>query len=291
MDMMMTDNIPSTFKLNIPTIDPTTIHTYQLDALIKIGFCYIQLPSNDVILKLKSCMQVAREFFQRSPEEKSKWHVKETSSSNERHEGYAKRSQNGFTNEVEQLFFEPDTPLSLFIDYVPLIKEMNEFFMNHISLPLMHGIFTRLNISDANFREAFCDAYRSFVFLSYPPILTTEQDNIRLNAHKDFGLLTMLFTEESGLQVKYQDNWLPISAKENCIIVNVGNALEHMTGGQCHSALHRVINAPDYRMSSTFFVNPNYQRKVWNYVDKKLVAPTGEIFFKQQFRDYYHVEQ
>jgi hypothetical protein len=39
-----------------------------------------------------------------------------------------------------------------------------------------------------------------------------------------------------------------------------------------------------------YFINPNYQQKVRNYSDNTLIAETGEIFFKEQFADYYEVD-
>jgi isopenicillin N synthase-like dioxygenase len=113
---------------------------------------------------------------------------------------------------------------------------------------------------------------------------------IRLNAHKDFGLLTILFFEEPGLEVKYQNDWKAVPPQEGCVVVNLGNALELMTGKQCCSALHRVTNATDNRISMVYFIQPNYQQPVRNYADNSIVAETGELFFRQQFAEYYETD-
>jgi isopenicillin N synthase-like dioxygenase len=63
-----------------------------------------------------------------------------------------------------------------------------------------------------------------------------------------------------------------------------------MTNKRCHSALHRVINATNDRISMVYFCNPNYAQAVKNYVDGSLISPNGELFFKQQFSEYYELE-
>ncbi len=276
------------FNMTIPTITPSSINHASLDDLMRIGFCYVQLPNENLIKKIKICMQVAREFFQREAEEKAKWKLKEVLEPGDRYQGYALRSQSKNTNAIEQIFFEPDAPFGPYEAYAALIHEINETFMNLISLPLIDAIFNRLQLFHGDFIDASTDPRCSLVFQSYPTI-DEHKKAIRFNAHKDFGLLAVLFFEEAGLEVEYQGNWTAISHQEGSVVVNLGNAIELMTGGRCHSALHRVTNATDDRMSVVYFVNPNYQRPVRNYVDNTVIASTGEQFFKQQFVEFHQV--
>lgn len=97
----------------------------------------------------------------------------------------------------------------------------------------------------------------------------------------------MLFFEEPGLEVKYEDEWRVVSPKAGTVVINLGNALELMTSGRCCSMLHRVVHATDNRQSLVYFVNPNYQQPVKNYVDKTIIALTGAEFFRQQFNEHY----
>lgn len=45
-------------------------------------------------------------------------------------------------------------------------------------------------------------------------------------AHSDFGLLTLLTTDQPGLQISAGDNWLDIELDPNCIVVNLGDELQ-----------------------------------------------------------------
>ena len=273
----------------IPTITLSSINDADLDDLMRIGFCYVKLPSENLVTKIQTCIQVAQEFFQRDVKEKEKWQLKESLKLGDRYQGYALRSQSKNTNAIEQIFFEPDTPFGPYEPYSTIIQEINISFMRLIFLPLMNAIFKKLQFSYADFVEVTTNPYRSLVFQSCPSI-GEHKEVIRLNAHKDFGLLTLLFFEEPGLEVQYQNNWKPIPPQKGCVVVNLGNALELMTAKRCHSALHRVTNATDNRISMVYFINPNYQQPVRNYIDNTIIAPTGELFFKQQFTEYYQVD-
>jgi isopenicillin N synthase-like dioxygenase len=273
----------------IPTIIPSSINPAELDDLMQIGFGFVKLPNENLIKTIQTCIQVARKFFQSSIEEKEKWQLKKTLNPGDRYQGYVLRSQSKNIHAIEQIFFEPDAPFGPYAPYANLIQEINAAFMDLIFLPLMSAIFKRLQFPHSNFVEATTHPYCSLVFQSCPAI-GGHKDAIRLNAHKDFGLLTILFFEESGLEVKFQNDWKAIPPQEGCVVVNLGNAIELMTGKKCHSALHRVTNATDNRISMVYFTNPNYQQPVRNYAEDKEIAKTGEQFFKQQFSEYYETD-
>ena len=227
-------------------------------------------------------------FFQKDTIEKEKYKIKAILNEGDRYQGYALRTQSQNTNCIEQIFFEPDAPFGPYAFYTSLIQDINHTFMKLIFIPLMREIFNKLQLSETIFNEVTENPYRSLVFQSYPSI-REYKDVIRLNAHKDFGLLTVLYFEESGLEVHYQNTWESIPAQKDCVVVNLGNALELMTGKQCHSALHRVKNATEDRVSMVYFINPNSRQPVRNYIDNSIIASTGEKFFKQQFKEYYEV--
>jgi isopenicillin N synthase-like dioxygenase len=273
----------------IPTLFPLSINEVDLDNLMKIGFCYVKLPDENLAEKINTCIRTAREFFQFDAAKKEKFKLKEILNPGDRYQGYALRSQSKNTNAIEQIFFEPDAPFGPYEQHSAFIQEIDAAFRNYIFLPLINAIFKKLQLSDANFIQVTANPYCSIVFQSYPSI-GNDKNIIRLNVHKDFGLLTVVFFEESGLEVKYQNEWQAIPAQKSCVVVNMGNALELMTGKRCHSALHRVINASDNRISMVYFYNPNYKRPVSNYVDNSMIASTGEQFFKQQFSEYYEVD-
>lgn len=275
--------------MDIPTLHPPTIDPIALEKLMRIGFCYVQLSDPMIIQYLKECMDIARQFFQKSPEEKALWQLKNIIPEGERYQGYTLRNQSKNTNAVEQIFFEPDAPFGPYEIHAEKIYKISHYYMNSIFYPIIGAIFKKLNLTEDALQSVIREPNRSLVFQQCPKI--GEQKNaVRLNAHKDFGYLTMVYFEEPGLEVQYEKNWHSIPPQENCVVINLGNAMELMTLGKCRSALHRVINATDNRISTVYFSNPNYRHPVRDLINNSVIAASGEEFFKQQFFQYYEVE-
>lgn len=74
--------------------------------------------------------------------------------------------------------------------------------------------------------------------------------------HTDLGSLTVLFITQPGLQVLPKgaaaDAWRFAMPRENCAIVNIGDALAMMTDGVLHSSLHRVGPLPGVSMDTRY---------------------------------------
>ncbi|KAH8698798.1 2OG-Fe(II) oxygenase superfamily protein [Talaromyces proteolyticus] len=67
-------------------------------------------------------------------------------------------------------------------------------------------------------------------------------DAKRLNAHTDFGTLTIVFQDAvGGLEVHDGHMFRPIVPIPGAVVVNVGDMLEQQSNGQWKSALHRVV--------------------------------------------------
>lgn len=275
--------------MNIPVISTESIGFIELDSLIQTGFCYLKMPELTLSNDIQMCLDVALKFFHGKQDEKNKWRLKEKLAKGDRYQGYVLRSQSKNTNAVEQIFFEPDAPFGPYVSYSIIIKKINDVFTKQIFIPLMRSIFKRLELSDDDLNEAIREPYCSLVFQRYPS--TGEDKNvIRLNAHKDFGLITVLYFTDPGLEIYYEEAWHIVPSKPGYLIVNLGNAIEKITGNLCHSALHRVTNATDDRMSMVYFFNANYQRQVKNFIDNTIIAATGEEFFREQFSEYYEID-
>lgn len=72
--------------------------------------------------------------------------------------------------------------------------------------------------------------------------------------HTDINNLTLLFAPENGLQLETEGEWTPVQCDPETIIVNVGDMLQHLTGGLYKSGIHRVVCEPNVeRFSSPFF--------------------------------------
>lgn len=80
-----------------------------------------------------------------------------------------------------------------------------------------------------------------------PPISSTEAEVQGVGPHKDSEFLTFLLqaSPHSGLEVQNKSgDWISAAPVENSLVVNIGRALEAITGGVCTATTHRVSLAP-----------------------------------------------
>ena len=104
--------------------------------------------------------------------------------------------------------------------------------------------------------------------IHYPPIpdtLAAQPGIIRCGEHSDYGTITLLFQDQlGGLEVKHVDGqWVLADPVPGTILINVGDLLEAMSGGQFPATKHRVVvpeqefRRKTLRQSIAFFVHPD----------------------------------
>lgn len=101
--------------------------------------------------------------------------------------------------------------------------------------------------------------------------------NVRIAEHSDFGTLTFLLQDDvGGLYVEDQREervFHPVVSKPHEVILNVGDCLQHWTGGLLKSANHKVTapthsniggppDAVPERFSIAFFGKPDRKEPV-----------------------------
>ena len=91
-------------------------------------------------------------------------------------------------------------------------------------------------------------------FLHHPP--KPAGSGLGQNIHTDAGTLTLLFTQQVGLQVLSPENgdWEYVQTRKGHGIVNVGDTLRFLSMERFRSALHRVLPLVDEQG------NQNYDR-------------------------------
>ena len=103
--------------------------------------------------------------------------------------------------------------------------------------------------------------------IHYPPITSPDIPNVRAGAHEDINLITLLVgASAAGLEVKARNGeWVPFTAEEDTIVVNIGDMLQRLTNHVYPSTTHRVVNPPGEaarqpRYSTPYFLhaNPDY---------------------------------
>ena len=101
----------------------------------------------------------------------------------------------------------------------------------------------------------------TLALLKYPSPVPDEDPKGHI-AHTDVGSLTLLFCNESGLQVLHPalDQWVDIKPIPGHAVVNIGDSLRHLSHRTLKSCLHRVMphnseKAKD-RYSVIYFLRP-----------------------------------
>jgi isopenicillin N synthase-like dioxygenase len=81
------------------------------------------------------------------------------------------------------------------------------------------------------------------------------------SAHTDFGNLTLLAEDASGLELRGHDGvWRRIEAAPTALVCNIGDCLMRWSNDTYRSTLHRVVNPPDRsRISIGFFANADFE--------------------------------
>ncbi|MGB5981000.1 MAG: 2OG-Fe(II) oxygenase family protein, partial [Nonlabens sp.] len=99
--------------------------------------------------------------------------------------------------------------------------------------------------------------------IHYPPITEEPKNAVRAGAHGDINLITLLMGASApGLQVQNREGeWIDAIAKEDELVINVGDMLQRHTNNKLRSTIHRVVNPPrelwnTSRYSIPFFLHP-----------------------------------
>lgn len=109
-----------------------------------------------------------------------------------------------------------------------------------------------------------CPSKSAVAYIHYIPTDPTGE-NAGQNMHTDYGTLTLVFTQQWGLQVLFPSGpngehrqWQWVEPRPGYAIVNVGDVLHFLTGRKLISAVHRVLPlADEHRYSVTYFLRPS----------------------------------
>jgi isopenicillin N synthase-like dioxygenase len=114
-------------------------------------------------------------------------------------------------------------------------------------------------------------------------------DQSCLGPHTDLGVMTgLMHSGQRGLQVvdrKHPDRWVAVPDQPGGIIVNAGDLLVRVSGGEYASALHRVVcPSADERISIPVFMQPAPQTVV---EPARPVAADAKDLDPVLFADYF----
>ncbi|ESK85341.1 Clavaminate synthase-like protein [Moniliophthora roreri MCA 2997] len=137
----------------------------------------------------------------------------------------------------------------------PFLPEVEAFSRhNHFNVvqPILRLLATGLELPENTLVDMhdFSSNGESHVrFMKYYP--RSEDDEIKsqnlwLKGHTDIGSITLLYSQPvMALQILGVDGkWKWVKHIENAIIVNIGDALEFLSGGYYKATIHRVVQPP-----------------------------------------------
>lgn len=130
--------------------------------------------------------------------------------------------------------------------------------LSAISLRLLSEWAQALGSPADVFEPAFSTSPSSLLkIVRYPG---ADDQSQGVGAHKDLGVLTLLYVEEGkdGLQVEKDGQWIDAPPIPRAFVVNIGELLESATDGYLKATLHRVESPAggSDRISIPFFYAP-----------------------------------
>jgi len=169
-----------------------------------------------------------------------------------KNEGYYCRNQ----DQTEQFFLEKRFWDKVYPrNLVKLAKGLEQ-----LSIDILHNILLNLKIPKNLWNKATggCTHQEGMYHLTFNHF-RPEQDSRGLNTHKDSGWVTILRSEEPGLEAYINNKWRPINPKRGYFIINFGCAFEILT-----THLPNQVNAITHRVTQQF-KQSEYQNDRFSY--------------------------
>ena len=120
--------------------------------------------------------------------------------------------------------------------------------MSALSATLRRIFATALGLGADYFEDMFRGHLSSLRVIDYPEQSAPPvPGQLRAGAHSDYGVLTILRTEDApgGLQVRTRtDHWSDVPHIAGAFVVNIGDAMMRWTNDHWVSTPHRVVNPP-----------------------------------------------
>jgi len=158
---------------------------------------------------------------------------------------------------------------------VPGLREAVLAYMEQVTLAahaVLRGIALSLGLEASYFLDRYTrDPLVLFRIFNYPsqPLPTAlepvSQSIWGVGEHTDYGLLTLLHQDiVGGLQVRTPQGWIEAPPLKGSLVCNIGDMLDHMTGGMYKSTPHRVARNTSGRdrLSFPLFFDPNFFARV-----------------------------
>jgi isopenicillin N synthase-like dioxygenase len=233
--------------------------------------------SDELTAKLYS---IVKEFFALPDEIKKKYEIPDFSGQRG-YVGKGKEHAKGrSTGDLKEFYHigqevEGDDPIKVEYPENIWVNELSQFReiglevyrkLEQAGVQMLRAIALHIGLEENYFDNKVKNGNSILRPIHYYPIENPDAvpaDAVRAAEHGDINLITLLMgASADGLQVlRRDDRWIPITALPNQIVVNVGDMLERLTNKMLKSTIHRVVNPPREKMSTSrysipFFMHP-----------------------------------
>jgi isopenicillin N synthase-like dioxygenase len=135
-------------------------------------------------------------------------------------------------------------------DKLPGFRAFMENYFSHCSAlvhQLLESLSIALNVPDPGLSATHAKSLFQLRLLHYPAVEAaelTQRKRSRINAHSDFGTLTLLFQDAvGGLQIESPNSagsFRPVEPIADTVLVNVGDLMARWSNERWRSTVHRV---------------------------------------------------
>lgn len=164
-------------------------------------------------------------------------------------------------------------------DYIRTCEHVVDVLLSRLSEVL--GLDGDSHLLKTHFHDRPSDTI--LALLSYPGKLTHQK-------HTDLGSLTVLFSDQWGLQVvaPKSGRWEWVEPRERDAVINVGDTLRFLTGKKLYSCVHRVVRdgrASDegHRYSIAYLLRPDHEAE---FDDASEARTTAKKFVDTKYDSY-----
>ena len=244
----------------IPTIDLTDI--VSINECVTRGFFYCTVNEQDHKI-ISDIMSNAREYFDQSSKNKL------ADSRTPLGLGYSAlgKIRRNKPIELKESFSyrsEYSRRVELYEEYMKVLHVYAE--------RIFIKILDSLNISYD--KSIISPSFDTLTLIHYPKNINDNM--VGINSHTDWGFLTLIITDQTGLQI-YDENkkiFIDVPVMKNKFIVNIADMMSRLSKYKLKSTVHRVV-LNNEKYTAAFFYEPNkdtciYGLKFEDYVVSKL---------------------
>lgn len=178
---------------------------------------------------------------------------------------------------------------------LPQFRSAIESYMDHIDKladSFKSLVAEALDLPPTAFDQFFDHPQQNKLkLIKYPEPVDSKpnEDTQGVGPHKDSCFLTFLMqgTPHTGLEVQNKaGTWLPVKPIPGTLVINIGRALEAITGGVCTATTHRVnLRKENYKDTQGNSLGPRYSFAIFQGVSLDLGMEKINIDIPQHIKD------